>query len=183
MYSPEMCFSISSNGSIPLFWELYTKLAKTIDLLLHIYYNIDTMQAVIQQFSQYLESNSLRLTNERRNILEQAFAYDGHFRADDLLIYMRQNGYNTSHGTIYRTLPLLVKSGLLTEVIDAQNQSLYEHIHSHLQHAHLICLRCNAIIEFENTEIAAIQESICETHEFKPVKHRNEILGYCVECQ
>lgn len=139
------------------------------------------MQAVIQQFTQYLESNSLRLTTERRNILEQAFAYDGHFRADDLLISMRQNGYNASHGTIYRTLPLLVKSGLLTEIVDAQNQSLYEH--SHQQHAHLICLRCNAIIEFENTEIDKLQEAVCEMHRFKPIKHRNEILGYCVKCQ
>lgn len=144
---------------------------------------METHTEPLQQFSKYLESNSLRLTTERLNIFEQVFAYDGHFRADDLLIYMRQNGYNASHGTIYRTLPLLVKSGLLTEVVDAQNQSLYEHIHSCQQHAHLICLRCNTIIEFENTEINTLQESICETYQFKPMKHRNEILGYCVECQ
>ena len=138
---------------------------------------------IIQQFSKYLESNALRLTSERRNILEQVFAYDDHFRADDLLIRMRQNGYTASRATIYRTLPLLVKSGLLTEVIDAQKQSHYEHIHSRQEHAHLICLRCNKIIEFTNPEIDKLQKGICDLNQFKPIKFRNEILGYCGECQ
>ena len=96
---------------------------------------------------------------------------------------MRQNGYTASRATIYRTLPLLVRSGLLTEVIDAQKQSHYEHIHSRQEHAHLICLRCSSIIEFENPEIDALQEEVCKIHHFRPVKYRNEILGYCAECQ
>ena len=136
---------------------------------------------IIQQFSQYLESNSLRLTAERRNILEQVFAYDEHFKADDLLLRMRQNGYQASHGTIYRTLPLLVKSGLLTEVINAQKQSYYEPIRQ--QHAHLVCIQCNEIIEFENADIAMLQKAVCDSHQFKPAQFRNEILGYCVICQ
>lgn len=138
---------------------------------------------IIQQFTKYLEKNALRLTTERRDILEQVFAYDDHFRADDLLMRMRQNGYTASRATIYRTLPLLVKSGLLTEVIDAQKQSHYEHIHSRQEHAHLICLRCSSIIEFENPEIDALQKEVCKRLQFKPVKYRNEILGYCAECQ
>ena len=32
-------------------------------------------------------------------------------------------------------------------------------------------------------EIDALQEEVCKTHRFKPVKYRNEILGYCSECQ
>lgn len=138
---------------------------------------------IVEKFSKYLQSNGLRLTSERRAILEQVFAYDDHFRADDLLVRMRQNGYTASRATIYRTLPLLVKSGLLTEVIDAQKHSYYEHIHSRQQHAHLICLRCSKIIEFKKPEIDALQKAVCKTHQFKPVKYRNEILGYCSECQ
>ncbi len=138
---------------------------------------------IVQRFNKYLQNNALRFTTERRNILEQVFAYDDHFRADDLLVRMRQNGYAASRATIYRTLPLLVKSGLLAEVIDAQKQSHYEHIHSQQEHAHLICLRCSSIIEFESPEIDALQEEVCNIHQFKAVKYRNEILGYCVECQ
>ena len=138
----------------------------------------------VEQFKKYLKSNHLKLTTERLAILDQVFAYDDHFRAEDLLVRMRQNGYQVSRATIYRTLPLLVKSGLLTEVIDAQKQSHFEHINAlQQQHAHLICLRCGKLIEFKNVEIDGLQEAVCKAYGFKPIKYRNEILGYCFECQ
>lgn len=139
----------------------------------------------IEQFRLYLKSSGLRLTSERLVILEQVFSYEGHFQAEDLLVHIREKGRSASRATIYRTLPLLVKSGLLTEIIDAQKNSYYEHVHAlqEQRHAHLICLRCNKIIEFTNPEIDELQKDICDFHRFKPIKYRNEILGYCGECQ
>lgn len=136
-----------------------------------------------QQFEEYLKSCGLRLTQKRLDVLNQVFAYPGHFQIEDLLVQMRRNGYLVSRPTIYRTLPLLVKSGLLTEFIDAQKNTRYESIHSLKEHAHLICLRCNQIIEFKEPEIDALQKAVCEAHQFKPVRFRNEIIGYCAECQ
>ena len=141
------------------------------------------MREIVQQFAEYLESRGLRFTQVRRSILEQVFAYNDHFRVIDLLMYMRQNGHTVSNGAIYRTLPLMVKSGVLTEIIDADKQSIYEHIHLNQPHSHLICLHCDTIIEFKNAEIDALQEAICNTYNFSSVKYRNEILGYCAECQ
>ena len=137
----------------------------------------------IKQFKDYLDSCGLRLTRKRQDILEQVYAYDGHFQAEDLLVQMRRNGYLASRPTIYRTLPLLVKSGLLTEFIDAQKNTRYESIHSLREHAHLICLRCNQIVEFSEPKIDALQKAVCEAHGFKSVRFRNEIIGYCAECQ
>ena len=139
--------------------------------------------AQIQQFRDYLERHRLRFTQERQLILEQAFALKNHFRADDLLFQMVGNGYKTSKATIYRTLPLLVQSGLLTEIIGAQNQTMYEAVQSDIrQHAHLICVRCSEIIEFRDLEIKAKQQVICASHQFQPLKYRHEILGYCAQC-
>ena len=93
------------------------------------------------------------------------------------------SGYKTSKATIYRTLPLLVQSGLLTEIIDAQNQTMYEPVQDHIgQHAHLICVRCSKIIEFRDPEIEAKQQAICASHQFQPLKYRHEILGNCAQC-
>ena len=136
-----------------------------------------------QQFEDFLKSSGLRLTQKRMDVLNQVFAYHGHFQTEDLLVYMRQNGYNVSRPTIYRTLPLLVRCGLLTEFIDAQKNTRYESIHSLKEHAHLICLRCGQIVEFKEPGIDALQKSVCEAHQFKPVRFRNEIIGYCAECQ
>lgn len=137
----------------------------------------------ITQFEDYLKSCGLRLTQKRLDILNQVFDYPGHFQTEDLLVQMRRNGYLVSRPTIYRTLPLLVKSGLLTEFIDAQKNTRYESIHSLQEHAHLICLRCNQIVEFKEPRIDALQKSVCEAHQFKPVRFRNEIIGHCAECQ
>ena len=137
----------------------------------------------ITQFEDYLKSCGLRLTQKRLDILNQVFDYPGHFQTEDLLVQMRRNGYLVSRPTIYRTLPLLVRSGLLTEFIDAQKNTRYESIHSLQEHAHLICLRCNQIVEFKEPRIDALQKSVCEAHQFKPVRFRNEIIGHCAECQ
>lgn len=137
----------------------------------------------ITQFEDYLKSCGLRLTQKRLDILNQVFDYPGHFQTEDLLVQMRRNGYLVSRPTIYRTLPLLVKSGLLTEFIDAQKNTRYESIHSLQEHAHLICLRCNQIVEFKEPRIDALQKAVCEAHQFKPVRFRNEIIGHCAECQ
>ena len=137
----------------------------------------------VKQFEDYLKSCGLRLTQKRLDVLNQVFDYPGHFQTEDLLVQMRRNGYLVSRPTIYRTLPLLVQSGLLTEFIDAQKNTRYESIHSLREHAHLICLRCNQIVEFKEPQIDALQKAVCEAHDFKPVRFRNEIIGYCAECQ
>lgn len=142
-----------------------------------------TADDVTQQFEDFLKSSGLRLTQTRMDVLNQVFAYPGHFQIEDLLVQMRQNGYSVSRPTIYRTLPLLVRSGLLTEFIDAHKNTRYESIHSLKEHAHLICLRCGQIVEFKEPQIDALQKSVCEAHQFKPVRFRNEIIGYCSECQ
>lgn len=136
-----------------------------------------------QQFEDFLKSTGLRLTQKRMDILREVFAYPGHFQTEDLLVQMRRNGYDVSRPTIYRTLPLLVRSGLLTEFIDAHKNTRYESIHSLKEHAHLICLRCGQIVEFKEPEIDALQKSVCDAHNFKPVRFRNEIIGHCAECQ
>lgn len=138
---------------------------------------------LVKQFEDYLKNSGLRLTQKRLDILNQVFDYPGHFQTEDLLVQMRRNGYLVSRPTIYRTLPLLVKSGLLTEFIDAHKNTRYESIHSLREHAHLICLRCNQIVEFKEPRIDALQKAVCEAHQFKAVRFRNEIIGHCAECQ
>ncbi len=107
-----------------------------------------------------------------------------HFRADDLLFQMIGNSHKTSKATIYRTLPLLVKSGVLTEIIDANNNVLYENASGNTgQHAHLICIQCSKIIEFQDPEIEIRQKKICGAHQFEVLKYRYEVLGYCSQCK
>ena len=137
----------------------------------------------VDQFKNYLDTQGLRLTQERFAILSQVFKTDTHFRPDDLLVWMRQAGYKTSKATIYRTLPLLIKGGILTEVIDAENQIQYEYIDNIKEHAHLICVQCGKITESRVPEIIKLKNELCRKFNFNPVKFRSEIIGVCSECR
>lgn len=136
-----------------------------------------------RRFKEYLQSKGLKFTPERQAILERVFASHKHFEAEDLLVDMRQRGERVSKATIYRTLFLLVKSGLLREVIFGEKHSHYEHIHGNEHHDHLVCSGCGKIIEFTEEDIERLQDEVCKRHRFRPESHRLQIQGLCHDCQ
>ena len=136
------------------------------------------------QFFKYLKEQGLKWTPEREEIFRQAFAIEGHFEAEDLAYRLRKKGRRTSKASVYRTLPLLVKAGLIKEVIYGEiPHHYYEHIHDEKEHDHLICLKCGKIFEFEDDSLRAIERIICEKRGFLPQKIIVEIFGYCKKCQ
>jgi Fur family ferric uptake transcriptional regulator len=114
--------------------------------------------------------------------LKHVFENRGHFEAEELLIDMRKNRKRVSKATIYRTLALLVKSGLLREVIFGEKHAHYEHVYGCNHHEHLVCIKCGKIIEFSDEEIEKFQDEVCVKNKFKPESHRFQITGYCEDC-
>ena len=134
-------------------------------------------------FKKYLIGKGLKLTMEREKILEEIFSRHDHFDAEDLFQAFRERGENVSRATIYRALPLLVKSGLVQEALRCGERVCYEHIYGHKSHGHMICMKCGKIIEFENAKLEDIRKEICEKYNFTPVEFRFGVKGYCRKCQ
>lgn len=135
------------------------------------------------RFFRYLKEQGSKWTPEREEIVREVFAMEGHFEADDLAYRLRKKGSRTSKASVYRTLPLLVKAGLIKEVIYGEvRHHYYEHIHDQKEHDHLICLKCGRILEFENDSLREIERKICEKRGFLPQKVLVEIFGYCRKC-
>ncbi|HEY3298970.1 MAG TPA: transcriptional repressor [Armatimonadota bacterium] len=135
------------------------------------------------RFREFLDERDLKFTSERRLILEEAFRIHDHFEADDVELGLRSRGYRVSRASVYRTLPLLVESGLLREVYSAEKHSHYEHVFGHKHHDHLICTSCGRTIEFSDWELEQLQEQICEKHRFDARSHKLEITGICDNCR
>ena len=132
------------------------------------------MKEVEVIFRDYVQSKGLKFTPERQTILNHVFECHGHFEAEELLIDMRKSNKRVSKATIYRTLALLVSSGLLREVIFGEKHAHYEH---------LVCIGCDKIIEFNDERIENFQEEICIENKFKAESHKFQIMGYCEDCQ
>jgi Fur family ferric uptake transcriptional regulator len=137
----------------------------------------------LQRFVGYLRRNGMKVTRERLDIVREVFATDVHFEAEDLLIRLRQQGRRVSKATIYRTLPLLLESGLLRQsFLAGEKQTYYEHTLGPKHHEHLICLYCGKVLEFTSAGLEKALSDVCMSHSFTAQKRRIEIFGVCSEC-
>ncbi len=136
----------------------------------------------ISKFRAYIKAEGLRKTPERETIIEEIFSIHDHFDVDELFLRLRNKRKRVSKASLYRTIPLLIKSGLVKEVYFEDGHLHYEHVYGHKDHSHLRCNRCGRIIEFEDDEIGTLQKRIGKKYNFGVMVHRFELIGYCPEC-
>jgi Fur family ferric uptake transcriptional regulator len=136
----------------------------------------------IQKFREYIKEKGLRNTPERETIIDEIFAIHNHFDVDELFLRLRNKKKRISKASLYRTIPLLIDSGLIKEVYFENGHLHYEHIYGHKHHCHLRCVSCGRIIEFADDEIVSIQSKIGKKYDFAITTHRFELLGYCSQC-
>lgn len=135
-----------------------------------------------ESFVTYLRSRDDRVTTARRIVFERVFERHDHFRADELATDLSTGPDRVSRGTIYRTLALMVDSGLVREVRDSDIHVHYEHVYGHDPHEHMICSRCGRFIEFTLPEIQKLVEQACREHGFVETSHRLSVFGQCRAC-
>lgn len=135
-----------------------------------------------EHFRGFLKENGLAFTPRRSAILMGITASQGHFDAEDLRDLLKRKGEKLSPATIYRALPLFVKSGIIKETLRSGGRAIYEQVWGYEHHDHLECMSCGTIIEFKDEEIERLQDKVCRKHGFKPVDHRLGIRGYCASC-
>ncbi len=133
-------------------------------------------------FLEFLRSRGLRVTAERRALLEAIFAQHRHIDADEVLAAVQEAGHKISRATVYRNLELLVACGLAHKVRLGARRHVYEHLHPGQSHDHLACRRCGRIIEFVSPGITAMLGEICRAHGFSPRDNQLQILGACLSC-
>ena len=135
------------------------------------------------EFKKFLKKKQLKFTPERQVILNGLLSLHRHFDVDALYDKLRKKGKNVSRTSIYRTLPLLIQCGFITETFRCQGRGSYEHIFGHEQHDHMLCIKCGRIIEFRDEKIENLQKKICKRYGFKPVERKLDIRGYCKKCK
>ena len=135
-----------------------------------------------EKFKEFLKLRELKYTSERKLILKAIVSFHKHFNIDDLFERLCKQGDYVSRATIYRTIPLLLQSGLITEAIRCQDKISYENIFNKKHHDHLLCIECGKTIEFCNEKIERLQNEVCKKYDFVPIEHRLGIKGHCKDC-
>lgn len=137
----------------------------------------------MSRFQDFLAQQGFKLTQERTALVREIFATHYHFEADELLFRMKEKSLKISRATVYRTLELLVKAGLVRRVHLGEDHYHYEHVRGDSHHDHLVCTACGAVIEFHDEDLERRQREICERKKFTPTFHNLQILGICESCR
>ena len=131
-----------------------------------------------ERWREYLATRRLNTTSQREVIVDQFFRTKDHISIDELLSRVRRRAPKVGYATVYRTLKLLVESGLAVERQFGDGQARFEVVGDH--HDHLICTKCGLILEFEDDEIERLQDRIAaRLGGFSVIRHRHELYAMC----
>jgi Fur family transcriptional regulator, ferric uptake regulator len=141
------------------------------------------VDALVEKLERFLQKKALKLTSQRRQLLEKIIEMDKtHFTADDLVDEFRDQRPRVSKATVYRTLSVLVEAGILEEHNFGENHRVYEVSEGRPHHDHLICTSCGKIIEFFNADMEGLQDKVANEYGFHPTHHSQKIYGVCASC-
>lgn len=139
--------------------------------------------ALLEHFRRYLRDHRQPVTRQRDRVAEVVLLSDEHLSVEQIRRQLEGRGGGVGLATIYRTLELLEKSGLVRGHDFGQGFRRYEPMPAQTHHEHLICLRCGSVEEFAHERLERMLPIIADEHGFQPERHRVEIYGVCRDCQ
>jgi len=134
-------------------------------------------------FIEYLKKKDLKLTDQRKIILDVFLKTERHLAVEDLYNIAKKKDQSIGQATVFRTLKLLREAGIAKEVNLGDGKTRYEHKYGHQHHDHLVCLECGRFIEAVDSKIEKLQDELCKSQDFKPERHKMEIFGICKKCR
>ncbi len=135
-----------------------------------------------EKFLAFLEQKNLRITSQRRAIVDTVFGTDQHFNAEQLLEWAREIDESVSRATVYRTLPLLTESGLVHEMDFGKDYKVYDPNYAdHPNHNHIICDDCDKVVEFDSPQLDTLENEISQGLGFHVKTQQLRINASCDE--
>jgi Fur family transcriptional regulator, ferric uptake regulator len=134
---------------------------------------------------QELACRKIRLTSQRRILMETIQEAEGHLDAATLLTLARERDPQIDRATVYRTLDMLKKLRLVDELdlMHLHGEKHYYEANGRGEHVHLACLECGRIEEFSSASFERLREEIARKCGFDIRVTRFEVGGRCSNCR
>lgn len=135
-----------------------------------------------EQFIKLFKQDRVDRFEDRLVVLDVFLRTEHHVSIEELVALVHQSGVDVSAEFIRETVDLMCHYGFAQQNRFDNGHQLYEHRHLGQHHDHMICTKCKAIIEFEDSGIEQRQLQIAAAHGFHLLQHRMELYGICREC-
>ena len=146
----------------------------------HVMHSIHLQEK--EQFKKLFEQEGIDCLEDRMKVLEAFFQTEQHLSEIDLFEIIKEKGLSLTPAFISDTLDLMCRYGFAHKHRFNNGVFRYEHRHIGQHHDHMICTKCNNIIEFKNDQIENLQLQVAATHGFHMLQHKMEIYGICTHC-
>jgi Fur family ferric uptake transcriptional regulator len=132
-----------------------------------------------------LLGRGVRLTRQRRTILGVIETATKHLEAGQILRKAEKLDAEVDRATVYRTLDLLKRHGLIDELdlMHVRGEAHYYERRPRRDHLHMTCLRCGEVREFESALFDKLKGEVERECQFHIAVARLEIGGYCAKCR
>jgi Fur family ferric uptake transcriptional regulator len=147
---------------------------------------MEMKSAVLERVSliKELVRRGVRITEQRKVLLEIIQGSGHHLDASTLLERAKQCDPGINRATVYRTLELLKKLRLIDELdlMHLNGEKHFYEVRAHVDHLHLACFECGRIEEFASSLFDQLKAEVARVTGFHIRVARLEIGGRCSQC-
>jgi len=122
----------------------------------------------------------LRMTRQRRVVLEALAGVRTHPTAEEVYRMVRRRLPRISLGTVYRNLELLSERGLIGKLEAGGSRRRFDA--EVREHYHVRCLGCGRVEDVSARPVIASRKAVGGESGYEIVGHRLEWVGLCPEC-
>ncbi|MBN1917259.1 MAG: transcriptional repressor [Verrucomicrobia bacterium] len=127
------------------------------------------------------DETSMRMTPQRRVILEELRACMAHPTAREIFDRVRMRLPRISLATVYRNLDSLSRQGIIRQMESGGVERRYDG--DTLDHYHLRCVRCGRIEDAPLGRLSGMEETVARSSGYTVLGHRIEFEGICPGCR
>jgi Fe2+ or Zn2+ uptake regulation protein len=122
-----------------------------------------------------------RRTASRQAIVETVIANRRHMTAEEICDLVRQRFPSINLSTVYRTLDVLEKIGVVDHIHLGHGRAVY-HLANDTHH-HLFCEKCEKVEEIPLSALGPFWAMVEDEFEFQIDRRHFAIVGRCRDCQ
>jgi Fur family transcriptional regulator, ferric uptake regulator len=130
---------------------------------------------------QVLREKGYRLTPQRMMVVDVLHGAEHHISVEEIFLKVKKSYPHANISTVYRTLDLMKRLGLVTEIDNGEGVLRYHHLEKG-HHHHLICSRCGKETELPESLLVNLQEKISRDYDFDANLSHLAIFGLCSDC-
>lgn len=129
-----------------------------------------------------LQKQGYRLTPQRMLVIEALHGADSHISAEEIYVQLHRRYPYSNISTVYRTLELLNRLGLVTETDFGEGRVRY-HVAEKSHHHHLVCRTCGRVIDVAESVLSPLKDTLLRECDFAAELRHVAVPGECGECR